>query len=147
MAARVLSIISGHKNVQWKRKKCFVFFFEDENPFPGSLLVLRPDSSSLGLRWLTHSFLKPTLRRKTGLRKTVGPTGISPESVRGRLPTKKDLRALTVQPHRPRVWPHVISPNPGILSWGQGLLEMLDAPPHYSRYLFQDPPFRSLPVL
>ena len=122
-------------------------FFEDEKPFPRSLLVLRPDSSSLGLRWLTHSFLKPTLRRKTGLRKTVGPTRISSESGRGRLPTEKDLRALTVQPHRPLgVAPRDLS-QPWHLSWGQGLLEMLEAPPHYSGYLFQDLPFRSWPVL
>ena len=42
-----------------------------------------------------------TLRRKTGLRKIVGPIGISPESGRGRLPTKKDLKAPTVEPHPP----------------------------------------------
>lgn len=49
MAARVLSIISNHKNVQWKKKKCFfVFgvFWGDKKPFPRSLLALRPDSSS-----------------------------------------------------------------------------------------------------
>ena len=77
-------------------------FFEDEKPFPRSLLELRPDSSS---PWseMAHTLIPKanTLRRKTGLRKIVGPIGISPESGRGRLPTKKDLKAPTVEPHPP----------------------------------------------
>ena len=104
MAARVLSIISNHKNVQWKRKKCFfvfcVFFLRMKNPFLEACWPSDPTPPLLGLRWLTHSFLRPTHRRKTGL-KIVGPTGIPHESGRGRQPTKKDLRALIAQPHPP----------------------------------------------
>lgn len=138
VAGTVLSIISSHKNVRWKRGDCFfscLSFFEDGEYF---LEAPRPSdvtSLLLGQSWAPH----PSLRQSPGecrMKRDCWTHGDFSLSHQGKDSHQKICVGSATPAHR--VSPKLCTPlprwsllTPAFTSWRQGPLEMLEVPSHY----------------